>query len=38
MLAFSGMIHQTFVTGKPLFASINEIFAAPADVAPGSFL
>merc|ERR1719183_1398958 len=29
MLAFSGMIHQTFVTGKPLFASLNEIFAAP---------
>ena len=29
MLAFSGMIHQTFVTGKPLFASIGEIFAAP---------
>jgi len=29
MLAFSGMIHQTFVTGKPLFASLNEIFATP---------
>lgn len=29
MLAFSGMIHQTFVTGKPLFASLNEIFAPP---------
>jgi hypothetical protein len=29
MLAFSGMIHQTFVTGKPLFASLNEIFASP---------
>ena len=29
MLAFSGMIHQTFVTGKPLFASLQEIFAAP---------
>jgi len=29
MLAFSGMIHQTFVTGKPLFASIGEIFATP---------
>jgi len=29
MLAFSGMIHQTFVTGKPLFASLGEIFAAP---------
>jgi len=29
MLAFSGMIHQTFVTGKPLFASLGEIFATP---------
>merc|ERR1719198_293092 len=29
MLAFSGMIHQTFVTGKPLFSSLNEIFATP---------
>jgi len=29
MIAFSGMIHQTFVTGKPLFASLQEIFAAP---------
>ena len=29
MLAFSGMIHQPFVTGKPLFASLNEIFASP---------
>jgi len=29
MLAFSGMIHQTFVTGKPLFASLQDIFAAP---------
>ena len=29
MLAFSGMIHQTFVTGKPLFASLSDIFAAP---------
>lgn len=27
MLAFSGMIHQTFVTGKPLFASLGEIFS-----------
>jgi len=27
MLAFSGMIHQTFVTGKPLFASLSDIFA-----------
>ena len=29
MLAFSGMIHQTFVTGKPLFASLSEIFSPP---------
>jgi len=29
MLAFSGMIHQTFVTGKPLFASLSDIFATP---------
>jgi len=29
MLAFSGMIHQTFVTGKPLFASLNDIFTPP---------
>ena len=29
MLAFSGMIHQTFVTGKPLFASLQDIFATP---------
>jgi len=29
MLAFSGMIHQTFVTGKPLFASLGEIFSPP---------
>jgi len=29
MLAFSGMLHQTFVTGKPLFASLDEIFAPP---------
>jgi len=29
MLAFSGMIHQTFVTGKPLFASLGDIFATP---------
>jgi len=27
MLAFSGMIHQTFVTGKPLFASLSDIFS-----------
>jgi len=29
MLAFAGMIHQTFVTGKPLFASLGDIFASP---------
>lgn len=29
MLAFSGMIHQTFVTGKPLLASVGDIFAPP---------
>merc|ERR1719247_2471436 len=29
MIAFSGMIHQTFVTGKPLFASLGEIFSSP---------
>ena len=29
MLAFSGMIHQTFVTGKPVLASLGDIFAAP---------
>jgi len=29
MIAFSGMIHQTFVTGKPLFASLQDIFATP---------
>ena len=29
MLAFSGMIHQTFVTGKPLFASLADIFSEP---------
>eukprot|EP00310_Coccolithus_braarudii_P015757 CAMPEP_0183349886 /NCGR_PEP_ID=MMETSP0164_2-20130417/14384_1 /TAXON_ID=221442 /ORGANISM="Coccolithus pelagicus ssp braarudi, Strain PLY182g" /LENGTH=211 /DNA_ID=CAMNT_0025521691 /DNA_START=22 /DNA_END=657 /DNA_ORIENTATION=+ len=28
MLAFSGMIHQTFVTGKPIFASLNDIFSS----------
>merc|ERR1719197_1794543 len=28
MLAFSGMIHQTFVTGKPLCASLGDIFSA----------
>jgi len=26
MIAFSGMIHQTFVTGKPLFASLGDIW------------
>merc|ERR1719238_1113665 len=30
MIAFSGMIHQTFVTGKPLWASVQEIFATPS--------
>lgn len=29
MLAFSGMVHQTFVTGKPVLASLGDIFAAP---------
>jgi hypothetical protein len=29
MIAFSGMLHQTFVTGKPLFASLGDIFATP---------
>jgi len=29
MLAFSGMIHQVFVTGKPVLASVGDIFAAP---------
>jgi light-harvesting complex I chlorophyll a/b binding protein 4 len=28
MLAFSGMIHQTFVTGKPVIASLQDIFTA----------
>nr|ABA55529.1 chloroplast light harvesting protein isoform 13 [Isochrysis galbana] len=27
MLAFSGMIHQTLVTGKPVWASLQDIFA-----------
>jgi len=27
MLAFSGMIHQTFVTGKPVYASLVDIFS-----------
>ena len=30
MIAFSGMLHQTFVTGKPLWASVQEIFATPS--------
>ena len=29
MLAFSGMLHQVFVTGKPVLASLGDIFAAP---------
>lgn len=29
MLAFSGMLHQVFVTGKPVLASVSDIFAAP---------
>uniref|UniRef100_A0A7S3ETC3 Chlorophyll a-b binding protein, chloroplastic n=1 Tax=Haptolina ericina TaxID=156174 RepID=A0A7S3ETC3_9EUKA len=29
MLAFAGMIHQTFVTGKPILASLGDIFASP---------
>jgi len=29
MLGFAGMIHQTFVTGKPLLASTYDIFASP---------
>jgi len=29
MLAFSGMITQVFVTGKPVLASLGDIFAAP---------
>ena len=28
MIAFAGMIHQVFVTGKPVLASLGEIFAA----------
>merc|ERR1719183_1183265 len=28
MLAFSGMIHQTFVTGKPIFSSLQDIFSS----------
>lgn len=29
MLAFAGMLHQTFVTGKPVLASLADIFADP---------
>lgn len=29
MLAFSGMLHQIFVTGKPVLASLGDIFAPP---------
>lgn len=29
MLAFSGMLHQTFVTGKPMFAGLGDIFETP---------
>lgn len=29
MLAFAGMLHQTFVTGKPVLASLVDIFADP---------
>jgi len=29
MIGFSGMLHQVFVTGKPVFASLGDIFAAP---------
>ena len=29
MLGFSGMIHTTFVTGKPIWAATQEIFAPP---------
>ena len=28
MIAFAGMIHQTFVTGKPVLASLGDMFAA----------
>ena len=27
MVAFAGMIHQVFVTGKPVLASLGDIFA-----------
>ena len=27
MIAFAGMIHQVFVTGKPVLASLGDIFA-----------
>jgi len=29
MLGFAGMLHQTFVTGKPILASTADIFASP---------
>jgi hypothetical protein len=29
MIGFSGMLHQIFVTGKPVFASLGDIFATP---------
>jgi len=29
MLAFSGMINQVFITGKPVLASLKDIFATP---------
>ena len=29
MLAFSGMLHQVFVTGEPVLASLGTIFSAP---------
>jgi len=28
MIAFAGMIHQVFVTGKPVFASLGDMFSA----------
>jgi hypothetical protein len=29
MLAFGGMLAQISITGKPLFASLGDIFATP---------
>ena len=29
MLAFSGMVHQTFVTGKPVLASLGDMLSSP---------